>query len=262
MGAGESVAVNDVGLSTASTSHAPLYLTTVTFFTITSWPTKKKCGVDVVNVAVVPEIVAVVTFAELLLQCSPPPQNVAQSPQFELSMRGSMQVFCTSHVDGFAVVEHGAHTPAEHAPLAHTLPQVPQLFGSVFVFVHVPKHAVGVAGVALQFATHVPAEQTSLPWHGPALLHDVPHVVGSVRSTQVPLQFTVPIAQHLPFALYSLTASQQRPVMQFSVAAQSLPQLPQFASSVWVFVQLVPLQLSSFVPQHSPPSHVVPVPQA
>ena len=84
----------------------------MTFLTITSWPTAKRCGVAVVNVAVVPASLADAILTELVLQCSPLAQNVPQSPQFELSVVGLTHAL----IGG----SHSVGDPAGHAP--HTPP--------------------------------------------------------------------------------------------------------------------------------------------
>jgi hypothetical protein len=136
---------------------------------------------------------------------------------------------------------------------------VPQLSSSVSRSTHAP---LQLTCGNVQLTVHVPPEQTSPGWHMPTFMHVVPHVAALLRFVQTPPQLTVPIGQQMPPALYSVTESQHRPAVHVSVAAHGALHAPQFDSSVCVFVQLVPLQLSRPVPQQMPPSHVVPVPHA
>ena len=131
--------------------------------------------------------------------------------------------------------------------------QPPQCVVLVFGLTHAPLQLISGS---VQLTVHIPLEHTSFIWHGAALLHDVPQVIGLLRSVHVPLQLTVPIGQQMPFALYSVSVSQHRPAVHVSVLAQGALQAPQCASSVCVFVQLVPVQLSNPGPQQMPLSHV------
>jgi hypothetical protein len=127
------------------------------------------CGADVVNVATKPACVALVIFVDVVLQCSPPAQNMPQSPQFELSIVGLTHALIGGSHSAGEAAGHAPQTPPVHVwPAAQIWPHAPQLFSSVCVFVQVPEQFVGFCGFAVQSTLHVPAEQTSPGWHGPA----------------------------------------------------------------------------------------------
>jgi hypothetical protein len=111
--------------------------------------------------------------------------------------------------------------PAWHAaPAGHTVPQAPQLFGSVAVSVQVPLQLVSPATGQL----HPPSAQTSPAAH---CTPQRPQLFGSVaRSVQVPLQFTSPAVEQV-----------QTPSAQMSPAGHTTPQAPQLFTSVARSVQ-------------------------
>jgi hypothetical protein len=131
----------------------------------------------------------------------------------------------------------------------HTLPQLPQLFGSTAVVTHTPPHNVCPYG-----HVHAPIEQNC------PLGHTCPHVpqllLSLCRLRQVPLQLVVPDAQQIPD-------------VQLAPDAHEVPHVPQLRGSVCVFVH-IPLQSAGADDGHvhdpatqlSPPMQTVPhVPQ-
>ena len=76
------------------------------------------------------------------------------------------------------------HVPPMQTPLAHRLPQPPQLFGSLFVFVQLsPQQALSPAGQGVQLPQcEVVVMLSQVPAQHSALL---PHEVSSVTSDQV-----------------------------------------------------------------------------
>jgi hypothetical protein len=68
------------------------------------------------------------------------------------------------------------------------LPHAPQLATSVFVFVHVPAQSVRPVW---HVSAHAPAEQMSPAGH--AIPHTPQLPLSVVRSTQLPLQFVLPV---------------------------------------------------------------------
>jgi hypothetical protein len=116
------------------------------------------------------------------------------------------------------------------------LVQLPQWFGSVTSCVHVPLQSVVPNGHLHWPFVHVePAAQVN-DGPQPPQSSVVPLPCGTplLKSTHVPLQFTVPPAQHRPFE-------------QSSPPLQNVPHAPQFDGSLSLFVH-VPLQLSGLAP--------------
>jgi hypothetical protein len=78
--------------------------------------------------------------------------------------------------------------PAAHWPLSHTVPQVPQLFGSIDVSTHAPSQLTSGAEHVQEPFTHVcPAAQ--------ALPHEPQFMTFALTSTHAPLQL-VSLAAH------------------------------------------------------------------
>lgn len=167
-------------------------------------------------------------------------------------------------------------------PAGHLLPQeagplpMPQLFGSLAVFVHTPpqfctcplcvQQITWAPGALLVFVVaEVPGGQTQLPfWQiipAPHLLpqaaEPMPQLFGSLRvSTHAPEQQVRPLehwtlsvqAPHAPFTQtcpaghWALVVQTHFPPEQLWPLGHLVPQAPQLLASVWVFVQ-VPLQL-------------------
>jgi hypothetical protein len=93
------------------------------------------------------------------------------------------------------------HVPFVHVePVGHTLSHVPQLNSSVWRSTQLPLQ-LNVPPV--QLSAHVPPMQSvfAVMVQSTLFAHDVPHVVGSLKLTHTPLQFVVPVGQHLPLEL-------------------------------------------------------------
>jgi hypothetical protein len=89
-----------------------------------------------------------------------------------------------------------------HAPM-HVTPQVPQLFGSVCSFTHVPLHPVSPTGQQTPFEEVSPFGQTQLPaWQlapdGQVLAHAPQLLVSVCSSTQALPQPLSPVGQQFP----------------------------------------------------------------
>ena len=131
--------------------------------------------------------------------CSPMlhavPPEPAQPPQLFGSVVGSVQApaHTTSPVGQ-------VHAPLLHvAPVAHTLPHVMQLFGSLLRFVHTGGTSLRQAVFGeLHVELHTPELQV---WSDPHLLVHVPQLFGSVwRFTHEPPQLSWPLAQQMPLS--------------------------------------------------------------
>jgi hypothetical protein len=122
----------------------------------------------------------------------------------------------------------------EHtSPMAHAVPQAPQLAGSVAVSEQTPPHTIVPIGHA-----HVPMVQVRPP------VHAIPQppqfmLLASVFTQRVPQ--AVRVAGQLP---------EHRPATHASPAAHAVPQAPQFVVSVAVSTQPDAPQ-SSVSPGHS-----------
>jgi hypothetical protein len=121
---------------------------------------------------------------------------------------------------------------------AHVVPQPPQLFGSLFVFVQSPLQSVSVGS---HEPAHVPPLQNGeVPPH--TFVHEPQCVLSVSVSTQTPPHAVSP-------------GPQQMPLVHVSPEPHVVPQLPQFSSSV-IGSEQVPPQLFWFAVQHAT---VVPV---
>jgi hypothetical protein len=159
------------------------------------------------------------------LQFWPPVQAWPHWPQLALSMLRFLQT-----PGGQSVKPVGQPPPPppqapfeQVAPLEQTLPQLPQLFGSVRVLVQpVPVQKVWpFAHLQTWLVQVVPAGQT---------LPHLPQLFGSLFETQTLLQSRWPVG-HL-----------QTPLPQAEPVGQTRPQAPQLFESLLVFVQVDPQQ--------------------
>jgi hypothetical protein len=158
------------------------------------------------------------------VQLAPLPHLFPHVPQFALSERRS------THAPLHTV--SGAVHVAAQAPLLqtgvmpeHTVPQAPQLFGSVVTSTQVSPHALVPAGHEHVFAAH------SLP-----PVHFVPHppqLAGSlVVSTHAPVQL---VSAPQPVAVVT-----HWPELHTSPAPHAVPHAPQLLGSLRVSVHVAP----------------------
>jgi hypothetical protein len=150
----------------------------------------------------------------------------------------------------------------QHAPLlqlrpcAHALPQAPQFFGSVILLVQplqqsgvAPEHCVPHApqfSASVAVLLHIPPQHVSAPLHGAP---QPPQFSPSVRgSTHCPPQISRGAGQ--PF--------EQAPSTHAFPVPQSLPQLPQFFGSLFVFVHTAPHAVALPGHVHTPSTHEAP----
>jgi len=136
-------------------------------------------------------------------------------------------------------------------PLAQTLPQAPQLLGSLVVLEQAPLHRTCPVGQLPPPEAQIPLIQTSPD--GQTWPH-APQLFGSlVVLVQVPLHRTCPVGQLPPLVA-------QTPLVQTSPDGQTWPHAPQFFGSLVVLVQ-VPLHRTCPVGQVPPPVLQVPLVQ-
>jgi hypothetical protein len=145
------------------------------------------------------------------------------------------------------------HMPLQHtsAPVWHTLPQVPQLSGSVWVSVHELTQQVRPVGQAGLHSEQFPDAHV---WPAPQSNPQSPQLLGSVwRLVHVPSQHVVPLVQD------SLHCEQD-PSTQYSSGPHTLPQVPQLGVTVLLTQvpsqQIVPAAQLMPLHPHTPATHV------
>jgi len=172
----------------------------------------------------------------LFMQVEPPPQTLPQAPQFALSFVKSTHA-PFGHIVGVAAMHILPHVPPlqTHAVApagmgldAQLFPHEPQLARSDCKLTHCPLHSVWPIG-----HPQAPFVHCCPPVHAVA---QEPQCIESVcRLTHALLQF-VSIG---PKSVAHV--STQVPFKQLGVAAgQTVPQLPQFVGSVFVFTHALP----------------------
>jgi hypothetical protein len=142
--------------------------------------------------------------------------------------------FVRQAVGPASVPEGVEHVPPEQlAPLAQTLPQLPQLSGSMSVFVQPEGQEVSPAMQVLGGTQVAPTQLSPLGQTDP----QPPQLSGSVCvSVQLPPQLVSPEAQ----GPASGAVLGHAPLVQLAPLGQALPQAPQLAESVARSVQLLP----------------------
>ena len=121
----------------------------------------------------------------------------------------------------------GWHFPAVHmAPIAHCMPQPPQLFGSDCRFTHVLPQRFGVAGLSHRPAHIVPLQATS-PFIGAA--GQLAHIPGLAPHC------SVPVGQGWHF-----------PAVHVAPVGHWVPQAPQLFGSVCLFTHALPQRSGRF----------------
>jgi hypothetical protein len=130
------------------------------------------------------------------IQIPPPAASVPQT-------QSALELLHGTKVEHVAPVHSGCgvtHWPAvQVAPVGQTLPQPPQLFGSVWKLItatHAPLQSVNPV---LQTKPHVPPTHVAVALGGVGHgVQDVPQVAGLVLLTQTPPQLWNPALQAMP----------------------------------------------------------------
>jgi hypothetical protein len=140
-------------------------------------------------------------------------------------------------------------TAAAFAGAAQTLPQVPQLRGSVWVLVQLPAHSVSPEA---QVARHTPAEQTcpapQALLHAPQLARSL-WVFTSQPLTALPSQLAKPVSQVVSW--HAPLVHADAPLEKRQVKPQA-PQLLTLVSAVSQPLPALPSQLPKLVLQAKP----------
>ncbi len=176
-----------------------------------------------------------------------PLQACWQPPQFS----GSDWVFTQVEPHWVSpTAQFEPQTPLRQTPLVQTLPQRPQLLGSLSGFVQaVPQSCCPW----LQGFTHWPEVQV---WFGPHWLPQLPQLAGSVaKFAQEPFGQVIWLPGHV--------ATQLPPEQSGVAVGQAWPQPPQSAGLLSVFTQAVPQWVSPLAQAETqvPETQVVPAPQ-
>lgn len=162
-------------------------------------------------------------------------------PLWQLLVQPALKMGCTWPAK-LTVGPQPWQVPPRHiSPEAQSLPQPPQLRGSVPVFTQLPPHRV------------VPLAQldTQLP-----LLHELPAAQARPQPPQLAGSLAV-FTQDVPQLVIPLEQP-QLPLLQALPAGQVLPQPPQFRGSLAVLVQTPPHDVVPAAQVQAPPTQACP----